>query len=69
MLEDYLITCGVCGKQGFLEDEFFLETTDDPSVVAIRCGKCHGMLYFDSLCYIDIPSVIKHENTWQDWWN
>lgn len=63
MIDEYLITCGVCGHKGYLEEDFCVESEED-DWAAIVCEHCGTAMGFNPYCYLDVPAIIKHENHW-----
>ena len=63
MVDEYLITCGICGHKGYLEEDFYVEPEEDDYAATV-CEHCGAAMGFNLYCYLDVPAIIKHENHW-----
>ena len=61
--EKDMITCGVCGHKGYLEEDFHVEP-EEHDWAAIVCEHCGATMGFNPYCYLDVPAIIKNENHW-----
>lgn len=64
MVDEYLITCGICGHKGYLEEDYFHIEPEEHDWAAIVCEHCGATAGFDPYRYLDVPAIIKYENHW-----
>ena len=63
--EKDMITCGCCGHNGEIDEDFFFEIVDGGPWAVLKCTKCGAELIFDPLCYIDVDNLVANETYWE----